>query len=102
MYNVVLHDFFKNKDKIENSDIYKVLDAMPKGGLHHLHTSAAPHVDTYIELTYEPITHYNEREGLFKVFPDMHHEDGYVPCVEMRNFKVDKEAYDNHLRNQIL
>ena len=75
---------------------------MPKGALHHIHTSAAPHVDTYIELTYEKETHYNEREGLFKVFPDMHHEDGYVPCTVMRNFKADPKAYDDHLRSQIL
>ena len=102
MYNVVLHDFFKNKEKVEGSDLFKVLDAMPKGALHHIHTTAAPHVDTYIQLTYNPVTHYNEREGLFKVFPDMRHEDGYVPCTEMRNFKVDQQAYDDHLRKQIL
>ena len=101
MYNVVLHDFFDNKEKIEKSLLFKVLDAMPKGGLHHIHTTAAPHVDTYIELTYEKETHYNEREGLFKVFPDMHHEDGYMPTTVMREFKADKQAYDDHLRAQI-
>ena len=98
LYNVVLHNFFKNKEKVENSDLFKVLDKMPKGGLHHIHTTAAPHVDTYIGLTKYKETHYNEREGLFKVFPDMKHEDGYVSCVEMRNFKVDKDGYDDSLR----
>ena len=53
---------------------------MPKGGLHHVHTTAAPHVDVYIELTYDPATYYNEREGLFKVFPDHAKEDGYEAC----------------------
>ena len=57
-----------------------MLDQMPKGGLHHVHTTAAPHVDVYIELTYDPATYYNEREGLFKVFPDHAKEDGYEPC----------------------
>ena len=75
---------------------------MPKGGLHHVHTSAAPHVDTYIELTYDKATHYNEREGLFKVFPDMKHEDGYMPTTVIRDFKEDKQAYDDHLRKAIL
>lgn len=97
-YNVVLHNFFDNKDKIQQSQLYKVLDAMPKGALHHVHTTAAPNVDTYIELTYEKETHYNEREGLFKVFPDMRHEDGYMATTEVRNFKADKEGYDDHLR----
>ena len=76
---------------------------MPKGSLHHVHTSAAPHVDTYIKLTYDDATHYNEREGLFKVFPDPKiKEDGYVPCTKMREFYVDKKKYDEHLRSHVL
>lgn len=98
LHNIVLHNYFEKKEQIEKSNLFKVLDSMPKGGLHHIHTTAAPHVDTYIKLTYMKETHYNEREGLFKVFPDMRHEDGYVSCVEMRNFKSDKEAFDNDLR----
>lgn len=50
------------------TQLYDVLSKMPKGGLHHVHTTAAPHVDVFVELTYEPETYYNEREGLFKVF----------------------------------
>ena len=44
-----------------------------------MHTTAAPHVDIFVELTYEPETYYNERQGLFKVFqnPD-NKEDGFV------------------------
>lgn len=54
---------------------------MPKGALHHVHTTAAPHVDVYIELTKDPVTYYNEREGIFKVFLSPHNkEDGYVQC----------------------
>jgi adenosine deaminase CECR1 len=80
LYNITLHDFYEVKPKLEKSQLYSVLDAMPKGGLHHVHTTAAPHVDIYIELTYDPVTYYNEREGLFKVFPDHKKEDGYEPC----------------------
>jgi len=42
---------------------------MPKGGLHHLHTTAAPSVDFYIQLTYNDAVYFNEREKLFKVAP---------------------------------
>ena len=78
LYNVTLHGFYEQKDRLEKSTLYKILDKMPKGALHHVHTTAAPHVKTYIELTYDPVTYYNEREGLFKVFPDHQKEDGYV------------------------
>mmetsp|Transcript_581 Transcript_581/g.939 ORF Transcript_581/g.939 Transcript_581/m.939 type:complete len:243 (+) Transcript_581:604-1332(+) len=76
---------------------------MPKGGLHHVHTTAAPHVDVYIELTYDPVTYYNERSGLFKVFtsPAMK-EDGFVQCQEMRSWYEDPKEYDNILKTQIL
>ena len=75
---------------------------MPKGAIHHLHTSAAPPVDVYLRLTYDPIVYFNEREGLFKVYPQHDKEDGYVSCVEMRNYSLTPEKYDEHLKNAIL
>ena len=100
---MTIHDFYDVKDKLMETQLYQVLDKMPKGGLHHVHTTAAPHVDVFIELTYDPATYYNEREGLFKVFvtPDLK-EDGFVQCEEMRSFYADPNEYDNKLRSQIL
>ena len=69
MFNAVIRDFYDNRSKVEGSKLYDVLDKMPKGALHHIHTSAAPPVETYVKLTYDPIVYFNEREGLFKVFP---------------------------------
>jgi hypothetical protein len=42
---------------------------MPKGGLHHVHTTAAPAVDLYVKLTYNDFVYFNEREKIFKVAP---------------------------------
>ena len=42
---------------------------MPKGGLHHIHTTAAPSADFYVKLTYNDCVYFNEREKLFKVVP---------------------------------
>jgi hypothetical protein len=52
-----------------NSKLYQVLNKMPKGGLHHLHTTAAPSADYYVSLTYYDFVYFNERERLFKVAP---------------------------------
>ena len=68
-FNIVLHDYFTHFDKMRNSNLYKIFDAMPKGGLHHVHTTAAPAVDLYIKLTYNDFVYFNEREKLFKVAP---------------------------------
>ena len=67
LYNVTIHDFYEVRETLLGTQLYSILDKMPKGALHHVHSSAAPHVDAYIELTYEPVTYYNEREGIFKV-----------------------------------
>ena len=103
LYNVTIHDFYAVKDKLMQTQLYQLLDKMPKGGLHHVHTTAAPHVDVYIELTYDPVTYYNEREGLFKIFENRANvQDGYVQCQEMRSFYSDPKEYDEILKSQIL
>ena len=103
LYNVTIHDFYAVKDKITQTQLYRLLDKMPKGALHHVHTTAAPHVDVFIELTYDPVTYYNEREGLFKVFENVANvQDGFVQCQEMRSFYADPKEYDEILRSQIL
>lgn len=100
--NVVIRDFFDNKSRVENSKLFEVLNKMPKGAIHHIHTSAAMPVETYIKLTYEDIVYYNEREGLFKVFPQGGKMDGYLQCTEMRKFSESPEKYDQHLKEEIL
>jgi adenosine deaminase CECR1 len=102
LYNVVLQNFYKVKPVIEAHKLYQVLDSMPKGALHHIHTTASPHVEEYIKLTYDPVVAYNEREGLFKVLLGKEQLDGYIRCVEVRNFWKDAHLYDDHLRKQIL
>ena len=116
---------------MRDSTLYKILDKMPKGGLHHLHTSAAPSVDCYIKLTYNEAVYFNEREKMFKVAPVstksklFSHllvlynqriypvtkfeyslqkgldEDGYVKCTEMRKFHSTPEAYDTKIKDFI-
>jgi hypothetical protein len=68
---------------------------MPKGSIHHLHTSAAPPVEVYLKMTYDDMVYYNERDGIFRVFPIAEDaEEGYVQCNVMRNFSKDPAAYD--------
>jgi len=65
----VIHNYWVHKDKMIASKLYQVLDAMPKGGLLHLHTTAAPSAKFYLDLTHEDCVYYNDREKLFKVQP---------------------------------
>lgn len=68
-FNIVVHDYFTHFDKLRNSKLYQIFDKMPKGGLHHVHTTAAPAVDLYVKLTYNDFVYFNEREKIFKVAP---------------------------------
>lgn len=54
---------------MENCQLFKALDAMPKGAIHHVHTTAANPIDAYLKLTYDDRVYFNDRDRLFKVFP---------------------------------
>ena len=65
---------------------------MPKGALHHVHTTAVIPIDAYLKMTYDDRVYFNDRDRLFKVFPK--HKDilnGYIQCNTMRNFFNDTE-----------
>jgi hypothetical protein len=83
--NVCIHNFFENKEFIEKSKIFKVLNMMPKGAIHHLHTSAANPIDAFLKLTYDERVYFCSRDRLFKVFPKhIDVDDGYVKCIDLR------------------
>ena len=77
-FNVVIRDFFQHKKMVEESKLFEVLNKMPKGAIHHIHTTAAPPCDVYMKLTYNDIVYYNDREKMFKVFPKHKKLDGYL------------------------
>jgi hypothetical protein len=67
-YNIAIHGYYKekvrilsnhNQERIEASSLYKTLFGMPKGGVHHLHITAAASVDFLIKLTYEDVVYYS-------------------------------------------
>ena len=83
------------KPLVEKSKLYEIINKMPKGSIHHLHTSAAPPVEVYLKMTYDDMVYYNERDGIFRVFPIAEDaEEGYVQWNVMRNFSKDPAAYD--------
>ena len=78
--NLALRNFYENRKEVEDSKLFEILNKMPKGAIHHIHTTAGPPVDVYVEMTRDPMVFYNEREKLFKVFPKPKEqiEEGYV------------------------
>ena len=102
-YNTTIHNFFEHKARLEKSMLFKALNVMPKGAIHHIHTSAANPIDAYMKLTYDDKTYYSKRDGLFKVYPK--HEnvaESYIQCVQLRQFSEDPAEFDEFLRNEIL
>jgi len=101
--NRTIHNFWENKSAMENSRLFAALNTMPKGAIHHIHTTAANPIDAYLKLTYDDRVYYSMREALFKVYPK--HEgvpDGYVKRVTMREFSPTVEQFDKDISNMIL
>lgn len=101
--NRTIHNFFENKEFMESCKLYNILNTMPKGALHHIHTTAANPIDSYLKLTYDPRVYYSKRENLFKVFPKhVNVVDGYLSCVKLREFSSDTKKFDEELKDEIL
>ena len=69
------------------TNLYKTLDQLPKCAIHHIHSTAAIPADMFLQLTYEDIVYFNDREKLFKCYPK--HEGvapHYIRCNEVREF----------------
>ena len=101
--NRTIHNFFENKEFMENCKLHSILNTMPKGAIHHIHTTAANPIESYLKLTYDSRVYYSKRENLFKVYPK--HQgvvEGYLSCVKMREFSSDPEKFDSELKDEIL
>lgn len=57
--NRTIHNYFENKSIMESSGLFKMLNKMPKGAIHHIHTTAANPIDAYLRLTYDDRTYYS-------------------------------------------
>lgn len=77
--NRTIHNYFENKKIMETCKLFKLLNSMPKGGIHHIHTTAAIPIDAYLQATYDERVYYSERDQLFKVYPKHTGvQDGYI------------------------
>lgn len=102
-FNLTIHGFYEQKKKIEESRLYKALYHMPKGGIHHLHLTAACPVDFLVKLTYDEIVYFSERENMFKVFPEgVPVETGFIQVNQLRQFHKSVEQFDEELKQKIL
>lgn len=79
-------NFYQSKEHIEQNELFKIIQQMPKGGALHIHTLASPDVDWVIDKAIQTQEMYvfweNDRDGLlkgkFQAFKDGEVSEGYV------------------------
>ena len=57
--DLTIENFFEQKETMEKSKLFALLNPMPKGAIHHIHTTAAIPIDAYVELTKEDCVYFN-------------------------------------------
>ena len=67
--NLTIHNFFVHNETMKKCKLYRALNVMPKGALHHVHTSAANPIECLLHLVDDPTVFYSKRDKLFKVYP---------------------------------
>jgi hypothetical protein len=104
MYDATIHNFYAVKDELMKSKLYDILNKMPKGGLHHIHTTAAVPLDSYFECTKDDATYFSQRDDLFKVYPnpDLPVDEGFIRCNDLRKWSESVEEFDRYIQDQIL
>lgn len=85
------------------SDLYKIFQKLPKGGLHNIHLNGAINSKTLLNLTYNSCVYFSQRDKYFKIARDSSQapteEDGYLPCLDIRKFWGSADRFDNHVRS---
>ncbi len=69
--------YYDKYKKIQRSDVFKAIYAMPKPAVHHVHYTALAPVDLLIKLTYKNHVYLNERAGQFRVNKVEMKHDGF-------------------------
>jgi hypothetical protein len=76
---------------------------MPKPVVHHIHLTAAPHIDFLVKnLTYHDYVYYNQKLKMIKVYPKGFHEDGYIKTTVLRKHTAKPLEFDAFLKNEML
>lgn len=100
-YSCTINRFKELHHIILESDIYRALNIMPKGAIHHIHSTASIPIEAFIEITKEDFVYYNDRDKLLKCYPKQTNIDPYyVKCNDLRNF-MGADEFDNYLRRLI-
>jgi len=95
--------YWQKLPKLLESDLYKCLNVMPKTVVHHVHLTAAAHIDFLVDkLCYYDYVYFNEKEQMFKVNKNGVDLPGYVKVNTLRQFWTSATSFDEHLKNSIL
>ena len=82
----LMANLYDNFHKLENTKLFKVLKAMPKGVLQHVHLPAAISFEAFLKaFTFNEKVYYSVDERQFKLFPEGNPEPGYRSVTELRS-----------------
>jgi hypothetical protein len=96
--NPTIHNFFEMVDEVKQSKLHQVMTKMPKGGHHHLHLTAACHIDFLMELMNEDIVHFSEKHGEFRVYFDGDEKvPGFVRVRDIKEFYKSTADFKNYI-----
>lgn len=101
------HHFFEVLDRINDSELFKIISKMPKGGVLHAHDTAIVNLDFIVQLTYcdhlWQMTDPESKRPRFKFSrkqPVTGDEHDWIPVKNERE-RRGHEAYDRELRKMI-
>lgn len=100
---VMIGAYYDKLPTLLSSDLYKLLDVMPKPVIHHLHLTAAAPISFLVEkLCYFNHVYFSQKDEMFKVSKKGCDLEGYVPVNDLRKYWPSSTEFDKYLHNLIL
>lgn len=82
-YSCTINRFKELHSLVQASGIYSAINEMPKGAIHHIHSTACIPVEAFLDLTRDDSVYFNDRDKLLKCYPNpkkQQIDSYYVQC----------------------
>lgn len=101
-HSPMLLDFFEGKKVVQDSNLHKFFQKMPKGGHLHVHIEATISMEDFMNFTRADFVYYNMEENKLKTAPKGVKEPGYQKCNTLRKTWNREGTFDGYLVNKLL
>jgi hypothetical protein len=92
---IITGPYMEKQQKLLDSNLYSVLNIIPKPVIQHIHLTAAAPIDYLVNhLCYYDYVYFNQKDLMFKVSKKGCDIPGYIQVTKLRKYWGDSHSFD--------